>query len=418
MRDVPLVVRDAQLQKKGSPSREFFTCSTMPVRSAPSPTVVVAAFRHLQRARLLPMRSVEYSQTDAIWLVAGEERVVDMEGSLQLFKDELQTLAASDLQDGLAARSGTVEPTPTSAYVVSVPRGYEEEYGPYEPVHFEWDGVNLTAVMLHIGPSDGADEVVFVDRVRHLLEPLLEDRDWTDLDVEFACEEAGALNAAVTIRFAMAVDGRSVADIFADGTDALRLCVAFSAKAITRESVGDLVRGGAAHLLIGQEEGNWFDAKLLLYDDTFTGQLSLAQDVARFCNAEDGGLILIGAKTKHIPGGEVVKGVRGVEPPLGIVARYSGILDRHLYPLPAGLRIDVVLLPSGKSVVAIDVPPQQEAQKPFLVHGAIRVDGEVEGAFISIVQRRGEASVPITAPMIHATLAAGRARLRGEEDRS
>ncbi len=33
---------------------------------------------------------------------------------------------------------------------------------------------------------------------------------------------------------------------------------------------------------------------------------------------------------------------------------------------------------------------------------------------ISIVQRRGEGSLPITAPMVHATLAAGRALLRGE----
>ncbi|WP_132047095.1 hypothetical protein [Curtobacterium sp. PhB136] len=103
---------------------------------------------------------------------------------------------------------------------------------------------------------------------------------------------------------------------------------------------------------------------------------------------------------------------------VGIVARYSGILDRHLYPLPTGLRFNIVPLPNGKSVVAVDVPPQQETQKPFLVHGAIRADGEVEGAFVSIVQRRGEASVPITAPMSHTTLAAGRARLRGDDSRS
>jgi len=363
------------------------------------------------------MRSVEYLQPEAIWLVAGEERVVDWEGYLQLFKDELQMLAASDLRDGLKAEAGTMEPSHARAYVVSVPRGYEEEYGPYEPVHFEWDGVNLTVVMLHTGPSDGADEDVFVDRVGQLLQPFVDDCDGTSLDVEFAYEWAGALDSAVTIRFAVTIADRSVADILSVGMDALRLCRAFSAKAITRESVGDLIRGGAAHLLVGQEEGNWFDAKQMLYEDTLTGHISLAQDVARFCNAEDGGLILIGAKTKPIPGGEVVKRVRGVEAPLGIVARYSGILDRHLYPLPAGLRINIVPLPNGKSVVAVDVPPQQETQKPFLVHGAIRADGEVEGAFISIVQRRGEASVPITAPMIHATLAAGRARLRGDDSR-
>jgi hypothetical protein len=57
------------------------------------------------------------------------------------------------------------------------------------------------------------------------------------------------------------------------------------------------------------------------------------------------------------------------------------------------------------------VPPQPEELKPFLVHGAI-LEGKVEGAFVSIVRRRGEHSVPITAPAIHAMLSAGRALLR------
>jgi hypothetical protein len=48
------------------------------------------------------------------------------------------------------------------------------------------------------------------------------------------------------------------------------------------------------------------------------------------------------------------------------------------------------------------------------VHGAI-VGDKTEGAFISIVQRRGEHSITITAQSIHATLAAGRALLRRGE---
>lgn len=44
--------------------------------------------------------------------------------------------------------------------------------------------------------------------------------------------------------------------------------------------------------------------------------------------------------------------------------------------------------------------------------GAI-VQGRTEGAFISIVRRRGEHSVPLSPAVIHAALAAGRALLRG-----
>lgn len=65
-------------------------------------------------------------------------------------------------------------------------------------------------------------------------------------------------------------------------------------------------------------------------------------------------------------------------------------------------------------MILIDIPPQPEELKPFLVHGAI-VNGAVEGAFISIVRRRGESSIPTTASMIHSTLAAGRALLRRGE---
>lgn len=55
----------------------------------------------------------------------------------------------------------------------------------------------------------------------------------------------------------------------------------------------------------------------------------------------------------------------------------------------------------------VDIPPQPEEIKPFLVSGAI-----VDGAFISIVRRRGEGSVPTTAQEMHSTLVAGRALLR------
>jgi hypothetical protein len=71
-------------------------------------------------------------------------------------------------------------------------------------------------------------------------------------------------------------------------------------------------------------------------------------------------------------------------------------------------------MPDDGMLILIDVPPQPEELKPFLVHGAI-VDGKAEGAFISIVRRQGDETIPITAPMIHSMLAAGRALLRRGE---
>jgi hypothetical protein len=65
-------------------------------------------------------------------------------------------------------------------------------------------------------------------------------------------------------------------------------------------------------------------------------------------------------------------------------------------------------------LILIDVPPQPEELKPFLVHGAV-VDGKAEGEFISIVRRQGDETIPITAKAIHSTLAAGLALLRRGE---
>ena len=58
-------------------------------------------------------------------------------------------------------------------------------------------------------------------------------------------------------------------------------------------------------------------------------------------------------------------------------------------------------------LLVVHIPLQPEAHKPFLVHGAM-VGHHVEGAFISIVRRRGEGSIPVDAAAIHADLVAGR----------
>jgi hypothetical protein len=93
---------------------------------------------------------------------------------------------------------------------------------------------------------------------------------------------------------------------------------------------------------------------------------------------------------------------------------YQQAISDHLHPPPDNLSVEAVDMPDNGMLIVIDVPPQPEELKPFLVHGAV-VDGKAEGAFISIVRRRGESSIPITAQAIHSTLAAGRALLRRGE---
>lgn len=207
--------------------------------------------------------------------------------------------------------------------------------------------------------------------------------------------------------------GRSLRDLFDVGSEILTLLEAASAGTLTRESVAGLVRGGQLHALIGQPEGHWLDVKSQHYDLAgAAGRVALAQSVARFANAEEGGVVVVGMTTKAVPGGEVIRNVTPVPLQAGMARRYQQVCDERIFPPVFGLTVEQVPIEGGM-VILMEVPSQPEELKPFLVHGAI-VDGRVEGSFISIVRRRGEASIPITAPMIHAQLAAGRALLRGE----
>lgn len=208
---------------------------------------------------------------------------------------------------------------------------------------------------------------------------------------------------------------RQLQDVYSLGADVIALAEAFGSRGkLTRDITAELVRAGHAKALIGQHENHWLDVKSQHYDlTTAAGQIRLAEAVAKFANGEVGGLVVVGMAGKKIPGGERINKVCPVPLDGNIIKRYQQAIEFRLYPPPDLLSIEPISMGDG-GIVLIAVPPQPQELKPFLVHGAI-VDGHVERAFISIVRRRGESSIPMSAPMIHATLSAGRALLqRGE----
>jgi hypothetical protein len=216
-------------------------------------------------------------------------------------------------------------------------------------------------------------------------------------------------------RIALTTRSRSLPDIYSVGKQAIALLHAVGVGGLNRDAVVHLVRAGHPEVLVGQREGPWLDVKEQHYDHaTQAGQISTCQAISRFCNAEGGGVIVVGISTKKLPDGEEIRAIRPV--PIGphTVRRYRQAIERCLFPPPDNLSVESVLLGKEKGLILIDVPPQPEELKPFLVHGSI-VDGKVQGTFISILRRRDDGSIPITAPMIHSTLAAGRALLRRGE---
>lgn len=366
------------------------------------------------------MPSVRFDRRAETWVVRGEFRSSGPEGDLILVEQDLVKIPVVDLRRAMLSACQWYGTETATAQISLLPEDYFDADAPVGPIEFELiDGqLGVSVLCLVEWPHEG-DESTAIEGVRRLVTPFLASIRSDLIGIDEVESWSSPVQVAVRVRMAVPWRGKSAADLIRVGQNVLDLCEALSSGSVNRETVADLVRGGGARLLVDQPEGPWLDAKSEEYElASIKGKISLAQAVARFANAEDGGLIVIGAKAKKVPGGEVIRNVSGVVPRQSdTVARYLRVLDQHLYPPVYGIRIDLVPGDDRKSLVVVDVPPQPEELKPFLVHGAITTEGEAEGSFISLVQRRGEGSIPITAPMIHATLAAGRALLRRQSSR-
>lgn len=200
--------------------------------------------------------------------------------------------------------------------------------------------------------------------------------------------------------------GRTVADLSEAGVEFAALVDASEGGVLVRPSTVNLLRAGHAAALIGQPEGAWLDVKKQLYDITkLRGKVSLAQAVTRFANSK-GGVVVFGMDAKKVGSGEVIAKLYPVPTDGHTIRKHRQVLESHVYPLPEAVELDIVPA-AGGTLLVVHVPPQPEAAKPFLVHGAI-VDEDTEGAFISIVRRHGEDSIPTTAPAVHAAMSINR----------
>ncbi|WP_433540905.1 AlbA family DNA-binding domain-containing protein [Streptosporangium sandarakinum] len=141
-------------------------------------------------------------------------------------------------------------------------------------------------------------------------------------------------------------------------------------------------------------------------------QCELAEDIARFSNSEHGGLLLVGMRSKKIDGQDLIVDISPIPVDGDRISRYYQTIDSRIHPPISDLQFESVPFDAGE-ILCIFVPPQLEESKPFLVQGAF-FDGKYQKGLISIVRRRDEHSIPVTAREIHSMLAAGRALLRGQ----
>jgi hypothetical protein len=281
---------------------------------------------------------------------------------------------------------------------------FDPEYSTFSPVHLNLcdDGHLILRVFVFV--SGDLDE----DAIPGLVEPYLTRKRASLINYDL---EGSGSQAYWELNIALRSRGRTVGNAYEIGAGVADLLYAVAAKQPNFALTLDLLLAGKVDIFLGQHESDWLEVKSQPYLlDGESSKIELAQDVARFANSEQGGILIIGFGTKRVPGGEVLNRIRPFHFTNKDVRRYRDVLDRRLFPPVDNMRIERIAFGSGY-LAAICVPAQREELKPFLVQGAI-VDKRCEGAFISIVRRRGEGSIPISAPAIHAWIAAGRALLR------
>lgn len=298
--------------------------------------------------------------------------------------------------------------------VPQVPLDFDLRDLPDLPVTGVWfsfdEGEILLVVECFLEHSSSYNAEVDLDAAT-LLAPLLERKRLSLVGVE--AEHYPDVGRLITVRMGFNPRGRWLSELYSDALDIKALLEA-SSGVVTRETVAELIRGGHAKALLGQPEGDWLEAKSQHADlTTEVGKIRLAQWVSQFANARDGGVVVLGLATKNRGSGDVITKVTPLPRESGIRRKYVQVLDSKVIPPIEDLRVEVIAH-GDDDLILIEVPPQGEENKPFLVHGAV-IEGKAQGTFFSIVRRRNDEMASTHPANVHANLTVGRALLRRGE---
>jgi hypothetical protein len=278
----------------------------------------------------------DYDRCEGHFLIGGEEREINRSNRLVIFLGDLEKCGATDLQAALRrARRICEEVYHPLSVVVAEDDFYHEDILLPEPIRFEMLDDALTFFLSFA--FEATDKRDLHQVVEDLVEPLLRRHRMTIVKSESVDPLPWPPELIwVSIWIGFNTRGRTLRELYDVGQDAYALFEAMRNGQLSRQTAGDLIRGGHANVLIGQPEGHWLDVKRQHYDLhtkggkpklSYLGQIELAQAVSRFCNSEDGGLVLVGMSTKPVPGGEEIRALHPVPRDGSMVDVYKKALE-------------------------------------------------------------------------------------------
>jgi hypothetical protein len=114
------------------------------------------------------------------------------------------------------------------------------------------------------------------------------------------------------------------------------------------------------------------------YLDSEAGKIELAQDVARFANAEQGGLLVLGIATAKRDGADTLTKLTPIKHERATPSRYSAVLNRRLFPPPFAARSRARSSVSCVVVLRTRFPFQQQpSTRRWRRDGALLRQGEI-----------------------------------------
>lgn len=222
------------------------------------------------------------------------------------------------------------------------------------------------------------------------------------------------------VRVSVATDDTKTMATLLDGAAAIAdFLSATQGGPLDAGGVPHLLRGEHFNVLIGESESSYLEVKTAMHPIWVSGtpgnkaKIELAQDVSRFANGDVDAILVIGYR-EAVGGSDEIGSLTPVTDTYLNTTQIQEVLDARIIPPVNGIVVETFPTSPGETVLAIYVPLQPAEMQPYLVHGAIAAD-KVEGAFFSIVRRRGEGSITTSAQQIHAYIVAGKWYLRGEE---
>jgi Putative DNA-binding domain len=172
------------------------------------------------------------------------------------------------------------------------------------------------------------------------------------------------------------------------------------AKNVGPDQVRTIIESGHFDELIGAIEDQHLECKAALYQLQHEHQKQeLAKDVCALANA-DGGIILIGVRTERNPAhsGDEITELCPFPQTLANPDQWYAVLRTWIYP-PLQ-HVDIRWFPSAgdttRGIVAIDIPTQPSAQRPFLVTRTIDHQGKRIEVVFGYIERRRAHAVPFS----------------------